>query len=310
MSTAILSPPALKIPSIVDLTTVFKNVGYYAQRDDINAIRWLLYLPPESGVKALLVRGLPGTGKTFMCESIKAAGEDLFGNKREVVYLFMLCNAWDSTEQMFRGIDVSAAVKGDHENVDTPGILTQACLLSLEGKIVIVVFDEIDKTEDRAQNLTLDFLQYARAQWAPGHYVQGDPKNIFFIATSNDMKPLSGALQRRFRDYEMKPLPTKLQVAIISDGLGIDKNLTAGIIVTAHNLAKKARRDLSLQELRSLVQEIYYCSDCPHDITAMLAAWVSRSHRFYNETKAASETLDSEIKAYKANGELPASWKL
>lgn len=289
------------LPSLDEIQREFAEVGYYAQREDCVAIKDLVYVKAESGVPALYCTGIPGVGKTYLAESMPKTR-----SMGDMQYLFMQANAWDSTEQYFRGINTAAAVKGDYEAVDAPGILVKACVYSETSRVLICI-DELDKTEDRAQNLLLDFLQYGRAQWEPGQFIQGKLSNMFFIGTSNETKPLSPALMRRFRYHRMQPLPLKLQVAIIAKKLGFPKSLVFGVINAAHELAKKSRREMSLQELQNLCKEIVFVSECSHDVQAMLMAWVAKSPKYEVETKQAGETLNDMLARYK-KGEVPTEW--
>jgi MoxR-like ATPase len=293
---------AVKLPELEEIQREFAEVGYYCQREDTVAIKKFFHTRAKAGgVPALYLTGVPGVGKTFLAERAPKTTQML-----GMHYLFMQANAWDSTEQYFRGINVAAAVKRDHANVDAAGILAKACSWSQKERVLVCI-DELDKTEDRAQNLLLDFLQYCRAQWEPGTFIQGNPENLFFIGTSNETKPLSPALMRRFRYHRMVPLPIKLQCIIISKTLGFPKPLVHGIIEAAIALSKKARRELSMQEAMHLCEEIVFVSECAHDVQAALEAWVTKNPKYETDAKAAGLELNDKLTKYKA-GDIPQEW--
>lgn len=95
--------------------------NYFADSDQQWLGSWLLAGKPISGMRAALIQGDPGTGKTRFTEAL-AHG---FG----IPYLFYMCHAWTDDQELFAGIDVAAAVRGDHKQVKTPGCcpVRQAC---------------------------------------------------------------------------------------------------------------------------------------------------------------------------------------
>lgn len=241
--------------------------NYFAESDQQWLGSWLLAGKPISGMRAALIQGDPGTGKTRFTEAL-AHG---FG----IPYLFYMCHAWTDDQELFAGIDVAAAVRGDHKQVKTPGVLSRAASMSLNGP-VLVCLDEIDKTEDRTHVLCYDFLQNGRAQFEPGKFIQGNVHNIIFCATSNDTKPLYPALVRRFMRREFKELKPDVLEVVLCCMTELPPPVVKPIITEAKALAAADKRKLTLQEMANLLGDMRDLVECTEDVGAILSGWCLR----------------------------------
>ena len=249
------------------------NVNYIPDRDICLLHRWLFKSKDLfSGMKAVLLEGDPGVGKTYYGESAAKA--------ENIEYLYYLCHAWTDDDEMLEGVNIVAAVAGDHEKVRLDGLLAKAAKMSLNKKVVILL-DEIDKAEERVHNLWLDFLQTGRVQ--QGHeQFQGNPENIVLILTSNNTKPISDAFTRRVKRYKMFPLAVDIQAQVICDRLKLkhlkDKGKVARILAIALKIGADDGRVVSLQELGNLIQELDDGITCAKDdISYILSSWCLKS---------------------------------
>lgn len=241
--------------------------NYFAESEQQWLGKWLLSGKPISGMRNVLIQGDPGTGKTRFTEAL-AHG---FG----IRYLYYMCHAWTDDQELFAGIDVAAAVRGDHKHVKTPGVLSRAAQMSLEGQVVVCI-DEVDKTEDRTHVLLYDFLQNGRAQFEPGRFIQGNMENIILCATSNDTKPLHPALVRRFMRREFKELKPDVLEVVLCCMTELPPPVVKPIIIEAKALAAADKRKLTLQEMANLLGDMRDLVECTEDVGAILSGWCLR----------------------------------
>lgn len=285
MSTAV-KEEKVNIFNLQEITEKLHGVGYLAQRPELLALKWLLGEDNiHSGTKSLLVEGLPGVGKTFLSQS--------FASAFNFDYKYYLCHSWSDDQELLKGVDVAEAVAGNADKVSLPGILSIASKASQKGKIVVCL-DEIDKTEDRTQNLLLDWLQTGRAQWTPGKHIQGNAQNLIVFITSNATKPISSALLRRLRRLRMSSLSEDIQVKLISDFTKYKEEHVKAIIQTAHKIAELDKREVSLQELANMTKEVIENTECVHDTNEIISSWVLRSDREMEKAEPLSQKLYEE----------------
>lgn len=199
-------------------------------------------------MRALIIKGPPGTGKTFFSSQL---AEAIGGT-----YLYTLCHSGTSYEEWVEDIDVPSVVVGTmhrHE-VMKPGVLTRACVLS-QSQPVVLCIDELDKTPQRTETLLLDFLQNARVVFGGCDVVEGNPRNIITILTSNAMRELTEPLMRRCDVISMGFLHPTVEKNLLHQKTGIKSTAIKGLI----DVAKLFRDDEdcscpSLQELEHFLK--------------------------------------------------------
>lgn len=221
----------------------------------------------DKRVKAHLLLGAPGVGKT---RHARIHSETTGGT-----LVYHLLHSWSDADELFYGINVTAAVSGDAANVKQEGVLAKAARLSLQG-LVTLCLDEIDKTSEATENLLLDFLQNGRVPVAPGEQIQANLQNLTVFLTTNDMRPLSDALLRRVRRNFMQPLPVAEQEKIIHERTNAPK----GIVTTAWKAARwnaeaEGNKYLSIDEGIGLVEELLQCSS-KQEAEQALVSWSIR----------------------------------
>ena len=147
---------------------------------------------------AVLLKGLPGVGKTSLLEHIARE------NNWEVV--FYQATPGSSEEELLYKLLPSDETKAGVRVVE--GALVKAMKLAKEGKKTLLIIDEWDKTRPSADAFLLDFLQNKRVS-VPGFEIklEGEEReNLKVGLTSNDMRELSEPLLRRLAVVELKPL--------------------------------------------------------------------------------------------------------
>jgi MoxR-like ATPase len=148
--------------------------------------------------KAVMLRGIPGVGKTSLLEYLAKE------NGWETV--FYQCTPGSTEEDMLYKIIPDENTPSGVKVVE--GVLPKALRLAKEGKKVLLILDEIDKTRPIFDAFLLDFLQNFRVS-VPGFEIQLNEEekgNIFVGLTSNDMRDFSEALLRRVAVVEIPPL--------------------------------------------------------------------------------------------------------
>lgn len=227
---------------------MLEQTGYVLRRPEEIAIKALL-ARPSNGVRALLLEGAPGTGKTFLAESLaKWQGAE---------YLYLLSHNWLSDEELFIGVDVGAVAIGVERREDAyrPGLLLRAVEASKSG-LVIVCIDEIDKAPQRAENLLLDFLQSARVHGPRGEMWQGDPANIIVVLTSNGQRQLNEATLRRCFRLKMEFLPENVERDLLRKWTGASSHVIRCVVDMANAIRKNGSSSPSIQEMKYLILDL------------------------------------------------------
>jgi len=249
------------------------DADYLARPAELLALRAVeaAHQGPASALRALLLEGAPGCGKTALAEAYaKACGAR---------YVYALLHQWTDDQELFRGVNVVAAVAGDAARVEQPGVLAVAAQASLEGPTVLCL-DEVDKCQERTEGLLLDVLQTGRVPVRPGEYLQADAARLVVFVTSNGQRPLGDAFLRRVRRVRMQPLPVdtadKLVMARAAVPAGIAKLASKAARAVALGEGTEA---LSVQEIAHFAADVWRVAESADDVRLLLAQWAARTDR-------------------------------
>ena len=183
-----------------------KEYGYYATEellyDTYNAL--LLFesnkISNGQDIYAACLDGPPGAGKTEFAKTYYKLSNEIFKNVEFVEYQ---CDATTGKTELFEDINISAAIRGDADNVNIPGKLIDAIKKVNIGKKVILFIDEYDKAREETDAFLLQFLQSGKINLTQhGDLAIKDEykSNLQVILCKNDFREeLSGPLSRRLR---------------------------------------------------------------------------------------------------------------
>ena len=201
--------------SFNEVKSKIEAMGYYATNellyDTYNALALFnnLSINPGQDIFAICLEGPPGAGKTEFAKTYTKLSNELFQNVELVDYQ---CDATTGKTELFEDINISAAIRGDADNVNIPGKLIEAIKKVNDGKRVVLFIDEYDKAREETDAFLLQFLQSGKinsTQHGDLEIKDEYKSNLQVILCKNDMREeLSGPLSRRIRiirlDY-MKP---------------------------------------------------------------------------------------------------------
>jgi MoxR-like ATPase len=236
------------------LTTADLNaVGYYTRNPADDA---LLIDLTEGGVmnRNVLIVGDPGVGKTEIAHAIYRA---ILKKGLEAAIVQMQFTASTNADEMFVGPNLPAMwVPGDaptREEMLLKGHLWRAAECS-HTRPTILLLDEIDKSQPRAEYLTLGFLQDGRVQGSHvlGKEVYADLANLIVVVTSNGVRSLSDAFDRRVFHYHMEYLDPVQEAQLLRALTGAPVGAISAVIAVA-NAMRKNGVPVSAQQMRYLL---------------------------------------------------------
>ena len=201
--------------SFKEVKDKIEAMGYYATTELLYDTYNALALFNNSGINpgqdifAICLEGPPGAGKTEFAKTYTKLSNELFKNVELVDYQ---CDATTGKTELFEDINISAAIRGDADNVNIPGKLIEAIKKVNSGKRVVLFIDEYDKAREETDAFLLQFLQSGKinsTQHGDLEIKDEYKGKLQVILCKNDMREeLSGPLSRRIRiirlDY-MKP---------------------------------------------------------------------------------------------------------
>jgi hypothetical protein len=196
-----------KLLRIEEIAKVMKSYGYYASEElQYNAFIGLLNFGKNElncgqDIFATCLEGPPGAGKTEYAKIYtKLVAEFCNGEVELVDYQ---CDATTGKTELFEDINISAAIRGDADNVNIPGKLIEAINKVNAGKKAVLFIDEYDKAREETDAFLLQFLQSGRinsTQHGDLGIKEEYKNNLQVIICKNDTREsLSGPLSRRIR---------------------------------------------------------------------------------------------------------------
>lgn len=240
--------------------------SYIPRKEELLALKAMLR--GNGCIQAALIEGVPGCGKTSFAAAVAEALHSAL--------VYHMLHSWSDDQELCCGVDIAAAVGGDTHNVRQPGVLAIACDSSQRGRTVLCL-DEIDKVQERTENLLLDFLQSGRCPVKPGVHVQADPDNLLVFITSNGQRQLGDAFLRRVRRIRMRPLPESAMEKLAAKKSGVPQNICGLLLKAAMKVTERGDGAvLSVQELARLCEDIFFCAESLEDARIYLSQWAAR----------------------------------
>lgn len=219
--------------------------GYHARPGEALAARWIVRA--VNVLRAVMLVGAPGTGKTFFAECL-SKGID-------AVHHFIPCHPWLSSEEMQQGVDIGKVAVGVNNADDAylDGQLLRAVRATSQKKVVLVL-DEVEKAGSRFYPLILDFLQNGRVPDARHKMHQADLKNLHVVLTANEEGDIPEAVKRRCFRVQMEFLPPPVETDVLRKSTGAPGGACRLLVRMANAVRTDGESKPSLQELRYLLQ--------------------------------------------------------
>lgn len=243
-----------------------QNLGYTTRPAELLALT-AMEAAPRDKVQAALLEGPPGCGKTALASTYA----DTIG----ATLVYAMCHAWTDDQELFRGVDVAAAVAGDAARVEQPGVLAKVARLSQDGMVVLCI-DELDKAPERVENLLLDVLQSGRVPVRPGEHLALNIANVVMFITSNGQRAHTDAFLRRVRRVRMSPLDVDTMNRLVVERTGVAPGMVTCLSKAARAVAAADKATLSLQELVALVTDAWNVAGSADDLRELVAQWGAR----------------------------------
>jgi len=251
------------------------SVGYVASEKLAAQVSLLLASDGES-VKAMLLDGPPGAGKTHLAKcTARMLGVD---------YIYIQAHPGSVPEDFLYDaniVQILRAAAGDKTAVKTAedvvelGFLPQVFRASQKGPVVAFV-DELDKASPKTDSLFLSALQEGEVIVKGIGRIEANLKNLILFFTKNDERQISEPLMRRCRreylgfpsaDLELAILTGKVRGGRLDKPVGIPSEVVdavpdaiARVLITAANQLRAKQEDLikmpATQELQMACEDV------------------------------------------------------
>jgi predicted ATPase len=157
-------------------------------------------------IPAVILTGVPGAGKTFMAEAFaEAMGAEV---------VFYQCTEATNASTLIGDINPAEVVRGNAAGAVAPGAMVKTCMAE---KPCVLILDEWDKGDASLDAFLLDFLQSRRVRDMNGDMQYAPSCQIWVFLTSNEERPISDALRRRVRQWEIP----RMSAETVADILGV-----------------------------------------------------------------------------------------
>lgn len=190
----------------------FKDLGYIFQKNEVLEDIYTFYKYYDSkankNVAAIVLEGDLGCGKTYLAE--------IFSKYCKGDYIQLYCCENTNKEQLIATLNFTAFLKGDAENVIAEGVLTKTIEQANSGNQVVLIIDELDKSQQTLDNY---FLNHGEITTTDNKVLKLTPeakKNVYVIFAKNNVRELNAMLIRRSSVIKLPPMPPALAFKILT----------------------------------------------------------------------------------------------
>ena len=222
----------------------------------------------NKNVSAMMLEGIPGSGKTFFAEA--------FADAVDADTYFYQVNTETSIENLIEDVNISAVIKNNANEVTKDGIVKRAFINSHIKKTVLIL-DEIDKCSSTVETFLLDALNSGRISTGSEEYY-ANTENLYVFFTSNGTREISAAMRRRVRKVVLEKMPTSAFLKL----LGLEDDHYLGTIYENNQDFVVSQAEMYLQDLGSKDKSVF-------DLD-LLSQYVAISEDFLEEIKESFET--------------------
>ena len=222
-------------------------------------------------IPAVILTGVPGAGKTFMAEA--------FAEAMNAEVIFYQCTEATNASTLIGDINPAEVVRGNAAGAVAPGAIVKTCMAE---KPCVLILDEWDKGDASLDAFLLDFLQSRRTRDMNGEMQHAPSSQVWVFLTSNEERPISEALRRRVRNWEIP----RMSAETVADILGISLQ---------HPLMRvwEGVPNLALSQLQSYISDVG--TDDVID-TEVLGQYIELPENFQVEAKSESTTVVVEVR--------------
>ena len=256
------------------LVAEMEKLGYVFEGNKYPKIINLFYRAGmvEGGmIPATILTGVPGAGKTFMAEA--------FAEAMDATTIFYQCTEATNASTLVGDINPAEVVRGNAAGAVAPGALVKLCQAE---KPCVLILDEWDKGDASLDAFLLDFLQSRRIRDMNGEMQHAPSCQVWVFLTSNGERPISDALRRRVRQWEIPRMSAETVAGILGISL-------------QHPLMRvwEGVPGLALSQLQSYINDVG--TDDVIDVE-VLGQYIELPENFQVEAKSESTTVVVEVR--------------
>ena len=193
------------------LVAEMEKLGYTFEGDKFPKLINLFFnagMVKDGMIPAVILTGVPGAGKTFMAEA--------FAKAMDATVIFYQCTEATNASTLIGDINPAEVVRGNPEGAVAPGAIVKLCMAE---KPCVLILDEWDKGDASLDAFLLDFLQSRRIRDMNGEMQHAPSSQVWVFLTSNGERPISDALRRRVRNWEIPRMSAEIAAGVLGISL-------------------------------------------------------------------------------------------